>query len=349
MPLASHSLRDEIKPGGLPEQQALEIFIAVLQAVSYAHDEGVLHRDLKPENILFVDGEAIVADFGLSRRLYSESTTLTVTGIGMGTIAYGAPEQFVDIHKVDARADVYALGKILFEMLTGFLPFPHVNASQAPAKFRYMINRCIDTDPAARYASLAELHSDLELLLSPTEVFDPPVARAQELSQDALSGDEAALLELDKLLNESHDDELLYTKFVPYMQRPLIENYIELRPTGFRSMVLQFDEYATGRHPFSYTDVIANFFKHVFDLSEDDAIRRVALQRTLVVGYDHNRFHVGNVFAGMVKKCTNPSDIMMAADVLKQNPGAAKFAWQWLKEYSLPKQIKESVPSIAVA
>ena len=107
--------------GPLPWDRARPMFEQLLAAVGAAHEAGVIHRDLKPENVMIgSDGRLRVADFGIAKELGTERTR---TGTGLGTAGYMAPEQYRDAGKVDRRADVYALGMTLYEMLAGRLPW----------------------------------------------------------------------------------------------------------------------------------------------------------------------------------------------------------------------------------
>ena len=108
--------------GPIPWERAQAVVAQLLSAVSHAHSRGVVHRDLKPENIVVsLSGEIKLLDFGIAR--LGESRGRTKTGTGMGTVDYMAPEQFLDAKGVDSRADVYALGLTLYEMLAGRLPW----------------------------------------------------------------------------------------------------------------------------------------------------------------------------------------------------------------------------------
>src|SRR5436190_23002377 len=108
----------------LPLEEAVRIALEVGDALSYAHGHGVIHRDIKPENILLSGDHALVADFGIARAIKNAGVqTLTHAGFILGTPAYMAPEQATGRDVVDARADVYALGCVLYECLTGEPPF----------------------------------------------------------------------------------------------------------------------------------------------------------------------------------------------------------------------------------
>ncbi len=108
----------------IPLDDALRITYDVAAALGYAHSRGVLHRDVKPENILLAGGRALVADFGLARAIGAAGyQKLTRTGIIVGTVFYMSPEQIREDRDLDQRADVYSLGCILYEMLTGVPPY----------------------------------------------------------------------------------------------------------------------------------------------------------------------------------------------------------------------------------
>ncbi|MCI0436254.1 MAG: serine/threonine-protein kinase [Gemmatimonadetes bacterium] len=119
------SLHDRLaRERQLPVADALRIGIDVADGLSHAHREGIVHRDIKPSNILLSDGHALIADFGIARALsQSSQATLTASGIAVGTAAYMSPEQAAGDAHVDGRADIYALGCVLYEMLAGEPPF----------------------------------------------------------------------------------------------------------------------------------------------------------------------------------------------------------------------------------
>lgn len=129
------SLRDRlVREKQLPIGDAVRLASEVAAALDYAHRHGVIHRDIKPENILLHDGSALVADFGIALAASSAGTRMTETGMSLGTPHYMSPEQAMGERDLDARADVYALGCVLYEMLAGEPPFTGPTAQAIVAK-----------------------------------------------------------------------------------------------------------------------------------------------------------------------------------------------------------------------
>ena len=170
----------------------VKLFSGVLAAMEFAHGRGVIHRDLKPSNVLLTAaGKPLVADFGLAKDLGEAS--LSLTGETIGTPHYMAPEQANALgHAVDARTDVYALGVMLYELLTLRRPFegrtfqelvqrivtvtprsPCELAEDLPAPLGDVVLKAMAKEPARRYASVAELREDLERALCGTPVRAP--------------------------------------------------------------------------------------------------------------------------------------------------------------------------------
>ena len=117
------SLRERLaREGALPADEALRLAREVAEALAYAHRRGIIHRDIKPANIMLGEGHALVADFGIARALDNDAG-LTGTGLAVGTPQYMSPEQAAGAKDVDARADVYAVGGVLYEMLAGEPPY----------------------------------------------------------------------------------------------------------------------------------------------------------------------------------------------------------------------------------
>jgi|GEM_PF-2580139 len=174
-------LSDLIAAGKLDVARAIEVVRQVCDALAYAHEQGVIHRDIKPSNILIDSaGQVKVADFGLARLdrgSDSDAMTLSHTGAFMGTPAYTAPEQARDAAHVDHRADLYSLGVLLYEMLTGELPRgvfqPPSRKAGSDARLDEVVQRALQERPEDRYQAAAELKQDV------TSVSGAPARAAQ--------------------------------------------------------------------------------------------------------------------------------------------------------------------------
>jgi serine/threonine protein kinase len=166
------NLRDLLNAGALPAVQALTIVQQLCDALQYAHDEGLVHRDIKPENILLdKKGRVKIADFGLARLVGLTPSYLTLTGTHevMGTLLYMAPEQMKRTHSVDHRADIYSLGVVLYEMLTGELPLgrfaPPSHKAAVDERVDHVVLRALAREPAERYQDAEALKRDVAAVL----------------------------------------------------------------------------------------------------------------------------------------------------------------------------------------
>jgi serine/threonine protein kinase len=162
----------------MPMGEAVRIVLDVLDGLGYAHDEGVIHRDIKPSNILLTRrGEVVLADFGIAQIV--GETRHTASGTLMGTLEYVAPEQGLE-GQCDGRSDLYSLGIVFYEMLTGRTPFradtplaillkhlkdplPHLRAfsPRVPESIEQVVVKALAKDPQKRYANAAEMAAAL--------------------------------------------------------------------------------------------------------------------------------------------------------------------------------------------
>lgn len=169
------SLRERMRDPEFDASRALVTMLLVAKAIEYAHGRGVIHRDLKPENILFDEqagGIPKVTDFGLAGldETHSHQRNLTQTHVSMGTASYMAPEQAVDAKSAGPRADVYSLGVMLYETLTGELPVgqfdpPTMKKPGLDKRIDGIVSRCLKPAPEDRYPSVSALIADLEPLV----------------------------------------------------------------------------------------------------------------------------------------------------------------------------------------
>ncbi|MCB9874456.1 MAG: protein kinase [Planctomycetaceae bacterium] len=168
------NLRQLIESKELSPHQALQIIPQVCEALQFAHDEGIVHRDIKPENILVdIKGRVKIADFGLAKLLGKtaiEDHTLTGTHQVMGTPRYMAPEQMEGSRAVDHRADIYSLGVVFYEMLTGELPMgsfePPSRKVQVDVRLDEVVLRSLAKEPERRYQHASDVRTDLEAISS---------------------------------------------------------------------------------------------------------------------------------------------------------------------------------------
>ncbi len=167
------NLRQVMRSGGLGPKEALAIVPQVCDALQYAHDQGIVHRDIKPENIL-VDrsGGVKIADFGLAKLLQRAPVELNITRTGqvMGTLHYMAPEQYRAPEGVDHRADIYSLGVVFYEMLTGDLPvgsFPRPSSrAGVDARLDGVVMRAMERERDQRYQKASEVRTAVDGITS---------------------------------------------------------------------------------------------------------------------------------------------------------------------------------------
>ncbi len=168
--LDADTLKERIK-AGLTSEQAVSIVCQIAQALDYAHHQHCIHRDIKPANILFRNREvAVLSDFGIAKNL-EDKTQLTAVGWRLGTPNYMSPEQALG-KPVDSRCDLYSLGVVFYEMLTGTRPYHSTNAfeialmhvkepvptlPESLRRFQPVLDRALDKNPTARFSNGEEL------------------------------------------------------------------------------------------------------------------------------------------------------------------------------------------------
>ncbi len=170
------NLRQAIQSGRLSPVDALAIVPQICEALQFAHDAGIVHRDIKPENILIdKKGRVKIADFGLAKLLGPDAGehSLTATHQVMGTIGYMAPEQLQGSREVDHRADIYSLGVVFYELLTGELPLgrfaPPSKRVPVDVRLDEIVLRALEQEPEQRYQHASEVKTDVDTIVQSVE------------------------------------------------------------------------------------------------------------------------------------------------------------------------------------
>ncbi|GEM_PF-6974672 len=227
------SLRQRIDSGRkIPLEDAVSIFRGICNGIAFAHRRNLIHRDLKPSNImLFPDGSELVpkiVDFGLARQ--GEASDVSITGMVMGTPYYMSPEQQRDVKNVGSATDIYSLGKILYELLTG--DFPDVVDPDKLTAFpgvSDVIFRCLKLKPEERYQNAEEIMKDLDRTLGiaasdkkiPSEKFE----RIEPMeSSEAGSGEDEAFFDeikghVEALTSKNENSGLIIAEYRKYLKR----------------------------------------------------------------------------------------------------------------------------------
>ncbi len=193
------TLRHEMNRGRLPVERTVSILDTLARAAAHAHSHGVIHRDLKPTNVMLsADGEPFITDFGIAKQISAEES-ISSEGAVIGTFSYMSPEQAMGhTRDTDHRADVYALGVMMFEMLTEYRPFrgnveaiirqkihddppsPRRLVVSIPADLATICLKCLERDRAKRYQSATDLAEELERYREGMPILARPVSRAEK-------------------------------------------------------------------------------------------------------------------------------------------------------------------------
>lgn len=287
--------------GGNPKDALFDI-LAGLEAI---HKIGISHRDLKPLNVLKFPTEEgkfryAISDFGLMSAAGGDTTTLTATGVGGGTVNYAAPELINNLKRATAASDIYSFGVILHDVFGGGahrIPYTEVDL---PGPLGAIASKCTKKLPIRRYQNIAELRADLYAVLSDEKIVFH--SNAEEKIVELLDRlEELTEAEWDRIFlfidgNQGHpyQNHLVFRAF----RKTHFEDLRDNAPDLLSAFSLDFCEYIhhqRGRVDFSYCDVLSDKLSSLFE-SGDTAIKASTLLALLVLGTSHNRWVVERKF-----------------------------------------------------
>lgn len=301
MPLYACSLRQIIPKIVRNTYAQYCVLNAILNGIAYLHSEGVIHRDLKPDNILYNnENDVVITDFGLGIQYDSDSTTLT-QGINCGTMRYCSPEQWTDMHTVDYRTDIYAIGMIIEDIVTNFNTIPN----QDPT-IRYIIDKCSKKDRNDRFGKIEEVKYILDAYYS-------SLFGWQQISS------------IDELLLKLERNQVTQAEVIDIANQVIKESdkekveifFLNISPNNYE--FLEYDSLVLARDlvqelcnywdqsiwPFSYIDTIADLGEKIYNASRDAEIKSLVLYQIMDLAINYNRWYAMGTVRRLFSDLTN--------------------------------------------
>ena len=345
MPLYQTSLRDELTRVIGNDSRTQKIFGAILDAVEYAHREGVIHRDLKPQNVM-MNGEddIVVTDFGIGRILDADGDRFTFTGQRMGSSWYASPEQMTDAKHVDHRSDVYNLGRMLYELFTERLNSAVQNLNRVPPNVAPLVERCTQHLPGDRFQSVTDLKDAWRAANEVTSV-DSGIGEAKRLVTELvvtpqLQAKAKRLLQL-LVQNETNDD--LLRDALMQIPPPSVALMLSIDADRLRTLVRQFVGHVLSQSwGASYLDKVGARCGNLYVAVDDPAIRAELLFCNLIIGVKSKRYGVLEALAQLLQSARAPFEVKAIQERFKNlDPKVRLEAGRWL-------ELDEIDPKLAV-
>ena len=326
----------------------LDFFRQISSGLEYAHANNVIHRDLKPRNILILSDDdgvpyPVISDFGIGKDLDSESTRITSSGTPLGTAVWAAPEQLDDANSADERSDIHALGRILFFAVTGSIPALSMDYERLPPGYRHIVEKACKNNADQRYQQVAELIRDLNLVEGRRRLLGTAEEILEEIRQ--LSDEVPSQERLESLLDTfmTADDETVID-LLPRVPEDLLRIMNRVDPSRFREVIVVYDEAVSEELPWTYCDVVADFYWRVYSLTDDIIVKRIIIGRLPILGYNHNRYYVRRVFGRLVPMIRQDDLVLHARAVLLENPRAASWCSSDINRRSIDPAISAVLP-----
>jgi eukaryotic-like serine/threonine-protein kinase len=333
MPLAADTLQAELSSHGGDLAWSIHVFRQVCLGVQGLHQAGVIHRDLKPANVLrLADSRHVVADLGTAKREPRDSTVLTRTCAILGTLCYLAPEQLMPggSRQADARTDVFQLGKMLYQMITGRSPAV-VEPTALPPGLAHIVVRATSTRPRDRYAEVAALLEAVETYQNswaenaadrPHHVLEELARRVNNLlaKGSPRKEHEHAFLEAIAGLERLPDDEIL--DGLDRVPTELLAMLARDNPTRFQAPLAGYArslERSVARRHYNYADFVARRMQAVFQASRNPDIKAQALEALLIAAVVLNRYAAMAVFKLLLYQIKEAEIALRVAEMLRDH------------------------------
>lgn len=346
MPLYQRSLSVELANLGGDKDRINAVMTRILDAVEYAHKQGVLHRDLNLRNVLMnSDDDLVISDFGLGRLVDSESSRKTMSGYGMGTVFYMPPEQVDNAKYADQRADVYSLGRMVYELFTGPLNSLHQDVSGLPPVIAHIVTRCTQHNPDHRFQTVTELKN------ARRTNFD---AVAKLVGLDELRALVSILVtsgrfesnqvrQLSDLLEQNQEDKDLIHEVLMKLDARLISEAWRYNKGGIGLILHEFLLLIAQRGwGFDYTDTIADHLQRLYAVIDDPALRATIITSLFELGESHNRWHVLGVFDQFMYQQRSKAELAQLVAALGQMAYHRRHAAaERLNPQKLPAEVRQ--------
>lgn len=341
MALAQRSLAEERDHFVGNPVRINDLFKQICAGVEYLHANGILHRDLTPGNVLLTAAQTwAISDFGLAVEV-ARTTRITPqkTHYGVGTDDYAAPEQRWRALDATEAADIYSLGKILQELVTGR---PPVGAMTGSNTFRAVIDTATSAEPDDRYPSVAAFRTAMQRALEAeaTASWEAPTETAERLLERIRLARPAAV-DLDELLtwagrldDRDHDEKHLLVTVLPRLSKHSVSVLWRDRHDTFLHTYLRYARIVEDAGlNFSFCNVVADFGAMVVGVTEDAGVLRATISSLCEMGHQHNRWHVRGVVTSLLQAIRTHHDAIAAVEGLAE---ASDDAVTWtLSDFTL--------------
>lgn len=322
MPLYKGSLKGYL--GGLigNYSRMKTVFNLFFDGVEYLHSEGVYHRDLKPENILVnSDTDLAISDFGLGLNVNSETTRLTRTGLGMGSLKYMSPEQMNDSKHVDNRTDIYSIGKIIFHCVSGKIDF-NVDCNCLPQGIKYVVSKCLKNNPDERFQSIQDLryafNSAIDILINGIDMNNLRSIIDQIVSTNSYASVMGELINNLAQTDLNAKEDVIHDMIMKIPVQAIIELNNRDADLAVQVIEVYVNNITNQGWSFNYTDIIGVRAKAIFDSINNNEIKAKLLYCVGEVGISHNRFFVIGLFEQMLMSVNNSDLAFLAINELEK-------------------------------